>query len=328
MKRPLRDTWAAALVAAAALTIASPAPAATPAEIAKAEYDEVMALTPNVENGRRVYLTCAVCHRPEGWGSPDGTYPQIAGQLRTVIVKQLADIRARNRDNPLMYPFSVPRILGGPQNIADVAAYVSELPMTPHNGKGPGRDLKRGAQIYKDKCQDCHGTDGMGREDEHLPQIAGQHYAYLLRQFDAIRDGRRKNSDPEMVKIIKNFTPQDESAVLDYLSRLSPPVEKLAEPGWTNPDFPAYVREPMMPVPPLPPVAAPEPPPMPEPPAMPEMPAMPAMPQPPAMPVMPEPMQPPEMPAMPQMPEPPAMPAMPEPMQPPALAEPPAPPQH
>ena len=92
-----------------------------PAEVAAREYEEVMALTPNLANGAKVYLTCAVCHRPEGWGSPDGDYPQIAGQLRTVIVKQLADIRARNRDNPLMYPFSVPRVLGGAQAIADVA---------------------------------------------------------------------------------------------------------------------------------------------------------------------------------------------------------------
>ena len=78
---------------AVAMTAAGPLAAATVAETAHAEYDEVMALTPDVDNGRRVYLTCAVCHRPEGWGSPDGTYPQIAGQLRSVIIKQLADVR-------------------------------------------------------------------------------------------------------------------------------------------------------------------------------------------------------------------------------------------
>ena len=63
--------------------------AASPAETAQAEYDQVMALEPDADNGRRVYLTCAVCHRPEGWGSIDGSYPQIAGQLRTVIIKDV-----------------------------------------------------------------------------------------------------------------------------------------------------------------------------------------------------------------------------------------------
>lgn len=30
------------------------------------EYEQALSLTPNLENGRRAYLMCAVCHRPEG----------------------------------------------------------------------------------------------------------------------------------------------------------------------------------------------------------------------------------------------------------------------
>ncbi len=218
------------------------AAAETEQEIAKKEYDAVMQLEPNRENGRRIYLTCTVCHRPEGWGTVDGAYPQIAGQLRTVIIKQLADIRARNRDNPIMYPFSVPQILGGPQDMADVAAYVAQLPMTPHNGVGPGTDLELGAKLYEDNCKKCHGAKGEGDVKEHIPAIAGQHYLYQMREFEWIRIGRRKNSDPKMVKQIQSFSPREQSAVLDYASRLRPPPEKLAKDGWTNPDFPNYVR--------------------------------------------------------------------------------------
>lgn len=263
------------LVAACCLGSLSPVlgadpPGKSPAEIAAAEYAQVMSLTPNVENGRRVYLTCAVCHSPEGWGTPDGAYPQIAGQLRTVIIKQLADIRARHRDNPLMYPFSVPRILGGAQNIADVAAYVASLPMTSDNGKGPGLDLDLGARLYQEHCHNCHGKAGAGIEEDHLPQIAGQHFNYLVRQFDAIRSGRRKNSDPEMVKQIERFTLREQTAVLDYTSRLAPPNGKVAAAGWRNPHFPAFVRETMSPGAALePPVMPPPPPEMAQPPALP-----------------------------------------------------------
>lgn len=248
-------------------------PAHSRAETARIEYEQVMALTPDPENGRKVYLTCAVCHRPEGWGAPDGTYPQIAGQLRTVIIKQLADIRARNRDNPLMYPFSVPRILGGPQSVADVAAYVAQLPMTPDNGLGSGEDLPLGQEVYAEHCTKCHGDHGEGNEAEHIPAIAGQHYLYLMRQFDAIRMGRRKNSDPKMVKQIDGFTPRHQAAVLDYTSRLRPPESKLAETGWTNPDFPSYVRDPMgvSPMPPMP-AGLMDAPASPEPPAYPSVP--------------------------------------------------------
>lgn len=238
---------------AAAGDLAQAATGPAPSELALREYDEVMALTPNLANGAKVYLTCAVCHRPEGWGSPDGDYPQIAGQLRTVIIKQLADIRARNRDNPLMYPFSVPRVLGGAQAIADVAAYVSQLPMTAVNGKGPGTDLELGKRLYEENCTKCHGDKGQGNVQEHIPAVAGQHYLYQVRQFDAIRSGRRKNADPKMTRQIHGFTPREESAVLDYTSRLVPPSEKLARPGWQNPDFPHYVRPPMPGFPAVPP---------------------------------------------------------------------------
>ncbi|WP_246237649.1 c-type cytochrome [Caldichromatium japonicum] len=245
------------LCLSAAQVIAGP-----PADAAE-DYESVIVLTPNIDNGRRVYLVCAVCHGPEGWGTPDGTYPQIAGQLREVIIKQLEDIRAGNRDNPLMYPFALTRILGGPQNLADVAAYVETLPMTPHNGLGPGVDLELGERLYADNCADCHGERGEGNPGKRIPALAGQHFIYLVRQFEAIRNGRRKNANSEMVKQIAGFNQGEEMAVLDYVSRLRPPPEKMAAEGWLNPDFPNFVREPLG-VPPLPP-APPVPPPTPGP---------------------------------------------------------------
>ena len=36
--------------------------------------------------------------------------------------------------------------------------------------------------------------------------IAGQHYKYLLRQMTEIRDGKRRNANPDMVKVIKPYT--------------------------------------------------------------------------------------------------------------------------
>jgi len=239
---------------------ASPSYAETPAQIAQAEYDKVMTLAPDLESGRATFLTCTVCHKPEGWGTPDGRYPQIAGQLRTVIIKQLADIRARNRDNPLMYPFSIPHTLGGVQKIADVVAYVAQLPMTPHNGVGPRFDLKLGKRLYEDNCVECHGKQGEGNSKDHIPAVAGQHYNYLVREFDLIRANRRANADPKMVRYIEGFSRREESAVLDYASRLRPPAKKLVKGDWVNPDFPYYARPPEPEWPPIAPM--PEPPPI------------------------------------------------------------------
>ncbi|EGV51009.1 c-type cytochrome [Candidatus Endoriftia persephone] len=215
---------------------------ASPAEEAMKEYDQALSRTPNLENGKKVYKICAVCHTPEGWGRVDGTYPQLAGQLNTVIIKQLADIRARNRDNPTMRPFTSSRLLGGVQEIADVAAYIAQLPMTPTNGRGSGMDLEHGEKLYVDNCVECHSEHGEGNRKEHIPMIQGQHYRYLMRQFEWIRTGRRRNADSSMVKQIRRFTARDVAAVMDYVSRLVPPPGKLAEQGWVNPDFPSYSR--------------------------------------------------------------------------------------
>ena len=124
------------------------------------EREAAMALKPDLENGRKVYESCAVCHTPMGWGMQRGRYPQIAGQHPNVTIKQLTDIRSGNRSNPTMFPFAQTSVLGGPQNIADVAAYIANLPMTPNNSTGPGRDLERGESLYKEHCVKCHGQYG------------------------------------------------------------------------------------------------------------------------------------------------------------------------
>ncbi|MCB0765166.1 MAG: c-type cytochrome, partial [Flavobacteriales bacterium] len=95
-----------------------------------------------------------------------GTFPQLAGQHRGVMIKQLADIRAKNRDNPTMYPFALPESIGDAQALADVVAYIEKLPMNLEAGRGPwGPDTPeyaKGEQLYKDNCVKCHGETGMG----------------------------------------------------------------------------------------------------------------------------------------------------------------------
>jgi len=202
------------------------------------EEGEVLHLKGDAERGRDVFEVCSACHMPEGWGSKDGTFPQLAGQHASVLVKQLADIRALNRTNPTMYPFALPSQIGGPQALADVVAYIETLPMTPDNGVGPGTDLALGQQLFKDNCAKCHGENGEGNEEKFYPRIQGQHYQYILRQFREIKGGARKNANPDMVKQVHGFSEQDLLAVCDYASRLKPPASMVAKSAnWRNPDF-------------------------------------------------------------------------------------------
>jgi len=206
------------------------------------EREEALKLTPDRENGIEVYEVCAGCHLTEGWGETSGTFPQLAGQHKEVLIKQLADIREGNRDNPTMYPFALPQSIGGAQSLADVVDYIQKLPMNPENGRGEwdesAPEFAQGKKLYDDNCVKCHGDTGEGKAEEFYPRIQGQHYAYMMRQFEWIRDGKRRNANPDMVKQIKGFSDKDMQMVINYVSRVAVPKEDLAPSAdWLNPDF-------------------------------------------------------------------------------------------
>lgn len=217
------------------------------------EKTEAMLLKPDRKRGIKVYEVCSACHLLEGWGKTDGTFPQIAGQHKNVLIKQLADIRAKNRDNPTMYPFALDEQImasagykhgdiNPAQLVADVTAYSAALPMNPDHGKGPWNELfpeyAQGKKLYKENCVKCHGENGEGSDEKFYPKIVGQHYAYMMRQFEWIRDGKRRNANPDMVEQIKNFSDKDMQMVINYTSRLKVPKKDLAPSvDWQNPDY-------------------------------------------------------------------------------------------
>ena len=206
------------------------------------ERVEAMHLKPDHENGIEVFEICSGCHLTEGWGKPDGTFPQLAGQHQSVLIKQLSDIRSKNRDNPTMYPFALPESIGGTQAMADVTAYIATLPMNPENGKGKWEkgtsEFDQGAKLFADNCTKCHGDEGRGKAEKFYPRLQGQHYNYMLRQFEWIRDGKRRNANPDMVKQIKGFSDKEMQMVINYVSRIPVPKEELApSKDYLNPDY-------------------------------------------------------------------------------------------
>lgn len=179
----------------------------------------------NAERGREAYQVCQGCHRPDGAGRPDGSYPQLAGQHATVLIKQMADIREGRRDNPKMFPFAGKHVIDV-QGVADIAVYLERLPVPANNGRGPGTDLARGRELYDKDCRSCHGPHGEGQAQKFYPRLAGQHYLFLVRELRDIRDRKRRNANPEMVKVVQKYTDADMEVVSDYMSRLVPPERR------------------------------------------------------------------------------------------------------
>ncbi len=191
------------------------------------EKKEILKLKGNAERGKEAYQGCQGCHKANGAGIPDGTYPQLAGQHASVLIKQMADTREGRRDNPKMFPFAGKHVVT-PQEIADIAVYLQNMKIPRDNGKGPATALARGKDLYLKDCQTCHGDNGEGNAARFYPVLAGQHYKYMAREIRDVRDGKRRNANPKMVKVVKDYSDADGDAVADYMSRLLMP-ERAAE---------------------------------------------------------------------------------------------------
>jgi cytochrome c553 len=187
------------------------------ASLSQQEFDQATRSKPDLIHGEGLFETCAMCHGADGAGVPDGSVPAIAGQHFAVIVRQLVDYRHDKRWDLRMQHFTDEHRLKGAQDIADVAAFVSQLRVRRASDHGSGEYLVHGGEVYARLCASCHGKTGEG--DKDYPRLAGQHYEYLLRQMHDALEERRPNFPREHVRLLERFELADLTGVADYLSR-------------------------------------------------------------------------------------------------------------
>ncbi len=193
-------------------------------------FTQALQLNADVVKGKNEFQRrCSQCHGENGWGSYDGEFPQLAGQHRGVIIKQLADIHRGTRSNPKMIPIVFQLSNEPSQLIADIAGYLETMLMNPDPEVGDGDNLEVAESAYKLRCAECHGSNGEGDASKLYPLVQGQHYEYMLRELQWLRDGQRKNANLEMVEQIKEMNDKQLASLADYLSRLMPPDERLSE---------------------------------------------------------------------------------------------------
>lgn len=184
------------------------------------ERADILRLTGDFSRGKVAFSGCRGCHRADGAGRPDGTYPRLTGQHASVIIKQVTDTREGLRVNPKMLPFATDHAVSL-QEIADIAVYLSKVQTKAENGKGPGTNVARGREVYEaNRCQRCHGLAGEGDPGRVFPVVAAQHYAYTLLEMQHVKDGSRSNGHPDMSKLMKKVSREDMEAIADYLSRM------------------------------------------------------------------------------------------------------------
>jgi cytochrome c553 len=186
------------------------------------ELRDALERKPNHEHGSSLYDTCAACHQPDGAGVTDGDIPSIAGQHYEVILKQLVDFRDTERIDLRMNAFAARHHLEGPQDLADVAAFISSLPPQWTKEVGTSQFTALGGQVYRRACANCHGADAEGNNKLRYPRLAGQHYGYLVKQIDMMSHGSRSNVSWDHSKLLEGLTDEEIVGVADHLARLRP----------------------------------------------------------------------------------------------------------
>ena len=188
---------------------------------------------PTMSDGRRLYAACVVCHQPSAWGSPDGTIPNLAGQQRRYLEKQLSLFRSGARLDTAMQVVTAHETFANQQNIAALANYLSALDANPNPVKGSGQHVRVGQELFAHICAACHGIDGRGESANRVPRIAGQQYPYLSRQIEAAASLHKDFLPPEMTSALRGMPPQEKDALADYISRLggSEPLLTSNRPG-------------------------------------------------------------------------------------------------
>jgi len=192
------------------------------ASVSEQEYESILRAKTDATRGESLFTTCARCHGEDGGGARDGSVPAIAGQHFRVIARQLVDYRHDQRWDPRMEHFADVPYLTFAQDVADVAAYISNLEPKGLRVVGDGDAVDRGAGVYASRCASCHGAKGEGNNARAYPRLAGQHYPYLLRQMHDAIEGRRPNFSNAHVRLLSRLDRDELVGMSDYLSRLSP----------------------------------------------------------------------------------------------------------
>lgn len=176
----------------------------------------------DIQAGKSKSAACAGCHGADG-NSISGTWPNLAGQHASYLVKQLKDFKSGTRVNSTMQGMA--GILATETDIQDVAAYYQSQKLKPvkFDDKliAKGESIFRGGitEISVPACMACHGPDGLGNAPAAWPSLRGQQPDYVVSQLKKFRDGSRANdAGKTMRNVAARMSDTEMMAVAAYIA--------------------------------------------------------------------------------------------------------------
>jgi cytochrome c553 len=177
------------------------------------------------EAGKELSQPCVACHGPKG-NSPEGQWPNIAGQHAGYLFKQLKSFKAGEERSNAQMAGMVADL--SPADMRDLAAYYAAQPKKTM-GASEEELVQRGREIYlgglPDKgvaaCVACHGPKGRGNPAAGYPRVGGQWAQYLDQQLRHFRSGERANDAQAMMRTLAGDMSDTEiRAVSEYMAGL------------------------------------------------------------------------------------------------------------
>ncbi len=137
----------------------------------------------SAERGKQIYERhCIACHAPRATGDAFLAVPALAGQRREYLQLQIERFSTDERHSAQMDWAFKRSPMDLSQAAADIAAYLSDLPVT----RFADADLRfqaEGEAIFAAQCAACHAADARGNPIGAIPSIRAQHDSYLVNRL-------------------------------------------------------------------------------------------------------------------------------------------------
>lgn len=178
----------------------------------------------DLENGKKLSRSCALCHGQVGQGTPGPASPRLAGMPPGYMIQQLEHYKSGARINPRMVIMaSLSRL--SEDDIDDIAAYYSTINLAKLGLVGipqwPG-NIESGKEFYLEECKSCHKKTGLGKSRKSIPALALQYSQYLYRQVKMFQWRKRVHDDDPEDDIFDGLSDRQIGDLLAHLSSLAP----------------------------------------------------------------------------------------------------------
>ncbi len=137
-------------------------------------------------------VNCVQCHGSGAQGAPG--YPNLndddwlwGGSIDEILQTIRHGVRAKDDDDTRISEMPAYGDILEPQQIREVAAYVTSLTSTPHDAKL----IPAGQQIFAENCAACHGETAKGSKEFGAPDLTDAIWLYGSSEADIAKQVRK-----------------------------------------------------------------------------------------------------------------------------------------